>query len=248
MSLLAVTSVFLVMMEGRITLSPMQAEAASVADRLIWFIFCVDYFSGLWRSENRAAYLKQHIIELAAILPFNALLKGLRVLRLLRVTRAVQTFRVIRLVVYGGRAAAVFKRFLATRHFYLVLIYTTLFILLGTMLVAYFEGISFANALWWAFVTTTTVGYGDIAPTTTAGRCVAAFLMVTGIGFIGILTGTVATFFLSPNDEAKEINPHIAAIIQQLGDFDSLSEEEIETIIEVIRSVSKTRSSPKDDI
>lgn len=54
---------------------------------------------------------------------------------------------------------------------------------------------SFVDAIWWTFVTATTVGYGDISPATGIGRIIASILIkTTGIGFIGMLTGTIATF------------------------------------------------------
>jgi voltage-gated potassium channel len=55
----------------------------------------------------------------------------------------------------------------------------------------------FADALWWAVVTVTTVGYGDKFPVTAAGRGVAVVLMLVGIGLIGVLTATVSSFFVS---------------------------------------------------
>jgi voltage-gated potassium channel len=54
----------------------------------------------------------------------------------------------------------------------------------------------FGDALWWAVVTVTTVGYGDKLPVTGAGKFVAVALMLTGIGLVGVLTATVASFFV----------------------------------------------------
>jgi voltage-gated potassium channel len=243
MALLAVVSVGLVIAEDRLILTPEQTAVLSWTDSLIWLIFSVDYAVGIWASEARWDYFKSHLIELVAILPFNSLLKGLRVLRLLRLTRAarlIRLLRLVRLVAYGGRMAWMFRRFFATHNFYLSVIFTGMFILLGSVAVTHFEGMSFGDALWWAFVTATTVGYGDLSPATTEGRIVAAFLMITGIGFIGFLTGTVATFFLTPApDVSRKINPHIELVIRQLQDFDSLSEEEVREIGRVLVALRK---------
>jgi voltage-gated potassium channel len=61
----------------------------------------------------------------------------------------------------------------------------------------------FDDALWWALSTTTTVGYGDIYPETTEGRLVALMLMLTGIGVIGVFTGSIASLFMI-EEEAGE--------------------------------------------
>ena len=56
---------------------------------------------------------------------------------------------------------------------------------------------SLGDAYWWAIVTVTTVGYGDVSPKTTEGRLVATALMIVGIGVISVFTATLASFFLS---------------------------------------------------
>jgi voltage-gated potassium channel len=62
---------------------------------------------------------------------------------------------------------------------------------------------SIGDAFWWSIVTATTVGYGDISPTTTEGRLIAIVLMLVGIGFISIFTATIASFFFDQNKEEQ---------------------------------------------
>lgn len=66
------------------------------------------------------------------------------------------------------------------------------------------EFASFGDSLWWATVTLTTVGYGDIVPKTTAGRAIGVMIMVAGVGILGVLAGSLASFFRvgDPDDEA----------------------------------------------
>src|SRR5208282_3565148 len=64
---------------------------------------------------------------------------------------------------------------------------------------------NYSDALWWAIVTVTTVGYGDRFPVTEGGRAVAVILMLVGIGLIGVLTDTVASVFIKEHtDSTKE--------------------------------------------
>jgi voltage-gated potassium channel len=62
---------------------------------------------------------------------------------------------------------------------------------------------SFGDALWWAVVTATTVGYGDVSPVTIEGRMIAVVLMLTGIGVIGIFTATIASLFFEQEEHSE---------------------------------------------
>ena len=76
---------------------------------------------------------------------------------------------------------------------------------------------SFGDALWWAVVTATTVGYGDVSPVTVEGRFIAVVLMLTGIGVIGIFTATVASYFFEQDrSEVEEMKQRLAAIESKL--------------------------------
>jgi len=60
---------------------------------------------------------------------------------------------------------------------------------------------SFWDSFWWAMVTITTIGYGDIYPVTIAGRVIAIFLMFTGIGTLGLMTATIAAYFIKERQD-----------------------------------------------
>jgi voltage-gated potassium channel len=77
------------------------------------------------------------------------------------------------------------------------------------------------DAIWWAFVTTTTVGYGDKYPVTTEGRFIAVFLMATGVGLFGTFTGFLASWFVeedkeNKDDQLKLLREEIAAVKKML--------------------------------
>lgn len=76
---------------------------------------------------------------------------------------------------------------------------------------------SLGDALWWAAVTTTTVGYGDHSPVTTDGRAIALLLMVVGIGLVGVVTANVAAYFVE-REQAEEM----AVLREQLDRIEAL--------------------------
>jgi voltage-gated potassium channel len=73
------------------------------------------------------------------------------------------------------------------------------------------EFATFGDSLWWAIVTLTTVGYGDIVPETTTGRIAAVMIMLTGVAVLGLLAGSLASFFrLQPDGSAADrATPHL---------------------------------------
>lgn len=78
-----------------------------------------------------------------------------------------------------------------------------------------------------SFVKVTTVGYGDISPSTGLGRIVAAILMIVGIGFIGMLTGTIATFFINGMNERTKEN----SIENKVIDLSDLEDEKFKDVL-----------------
>ena len=94
----------------------------------------------------------------------------------------------------------------------------TFLIVVGGGLLSLLEGESvhgkFFEGIWWAIVTVTTVGYGDIAPTTIWGRIVGVALMITGLGVISTLAAAVAAYFVSQDegDEFQEIKDRLSRI------------------------------------
>jgi voltage-gated potassium channel len=147
----------------------------------------------LWLVPARWGFVKTHKLDLAMVaLP---MLRPLRVLRLLRLARA-------RTVLSDGLKRA--RAMLTHHNLHFVLLSAAVIIFAPAGLEVAFEVHAkesnihgFADALWWAVVTVTTVGYGDKFPVTAAGRGVAVVLMLVGIGLIGVLTATVSSFFVS---------------------------------------------------
>lgn len=156
-----------------------------------WIAFATDLVYGLINAKNKKQYLKKHPLEVAAVLlPF------LRPLRLMRV------------ISFGGLAI---QKVAIGRQFAI-----TIKVLLASIFVAYISAVqititersvdgsnikNFGDGLWWAITTVTTVGYGDRYPTTTEGRCLAIVLMIMGISLMGVITASVAAWFVKMGDK-----------------------------------------------
>jgi voltage-gated potassium channel len=90
-----------------------------------------------------------------------------------------------------------FLRFIQRENLHRLLLIIAILLVISTVGLAFFEtGIGWTNALWWSIVTLTTVGYGDIAPTTFAGRIIGVVVMIFGIGMLGMFTATIASIFV----------------------------------------------------
>ena len=128
----------------------------------------------------------------------------------IRLVQAVRLMRLVRATVVIGRALQAERRLTTTNTFRFVALATIfLVVVAGAVQTTVNEGEfkSFWDGIWWATVTVTTVGYGDLYPTTVAGRIVGIVLMLVGIGFLAVLTATVSSLFVKADrkDESREI-------------------------------------------
>jgi voltage-gated potassium channel len=151
-----------------------------------WIAFALDLLFGVVRSQNKALYLKKHPLEILAVaLPF---------LRPLRLLRFVSFGTLIFERVNMGKSIGISVKVIATALFLTYLAGIEI-----TMAERGQPGSTINNVgdgFWWAITTLTTVGYGDIYPTTTEGRVIAVGLMISGICVLGVISATVAAWFV----------------------------------------------------
>lgn len=227
--ILCIVSVILSIMDFTTGLS----YAQRIADQIIYWFFVADYIIRLVISNDKKDFAKDNIFDLLAIVPFNSAFRAFRLLRVVKALRFAKILRFTKLFRVGnlsGRLLSRSRRFLDTNGFKYVLLLSVSSILLASFFMMHFEKMQFADSLWWSFVTATTVGYGDLSPTTTAGRIIAALLMIVGIGLIGSLTSTITSFFLR-STEAVIDNSKID-MVKTL--YDKLSEEEKKKFLLII--------------
>lgn len=215
MAALALVIVVILIIEFTTPLSEAQKTLLANIDLAILAVFAVDYFYRLARAKEKWLFVKSNIFDLIAIIPFDKAFRVARLARLIRVVRFSRTARLvrifrltraIRLFVFTRRFSNTISGIFKTNGLIYVVLFTIGIVLIGAYGIMIFEDAinTFSDALWWSLVTTTDLGYGDIAPVSTGGRVVAGILMVVRIGFLGMLTGSITTFFVDRLFKGRE--------------------------------------------
>lgn len=244
MSLLAFLVVAMLTIEMTMNLTSKSLYIINIVDDFIWLIFCVDYFIRLTMSKSKKKFILNNKIDLISIIPFNSLFKALRVLKITRVAKLIKITKTFKATVFLIKFKDKIDRFTKTNNFNYVLYMTGVIVGIGAVVISFVEDMELGDALWWSFVTTTTVGYGDLSPVTPIGRIVAAILMLVGIGFIGMLTGTIATFFLSKEEKHNTYKDNIINDAKtKLDNFEDLTREDLRDMYMVLDSLKVKDSS-----
>jgi voltage-gated potassium channel len=164
-------------------------------------LFSIEYLLRLFSFPRPLRYARSFfgIVDLLAIVPtyLSIFFPPGRFLLTIRVLRLLRVFRVLKLVQFLGEASVLGTALRASRHKIGVFVLTvlTIVVIVGSLMYV-IEGpasgfTSIPLGIYWAIVTLTTVGYGDIAPQTALGQGLAALLMITGYGIIAVPTGIV---------------------------------------------------------
>jgi len=206
-------SVIAVMLESVSELKSDYADFFFIVEWSFTILFSIEYLLRLFISPNakRYAFSFLGIIDLLATIPsYLALfLTGGTYLVVIRSIRLLRVFRILKLGRYVQEASVIVSALSASRHKILVFLgaVATLAMITGTLMYM-IEGAesgftSIPRSIYWAIVTITTVGYGDIAPQTIAGQFTASILMLLGYAIIAVPTGIV-TSELVKNEETKQ--------------------------------------------
>ncbi len=199
-----------------------------------WFftiLFTIEYILRLICVRKPWLYARSFfgLVDLLSVLPtyltlFFAEAKYLLVIRILRVLRL---FRILKLAVFVDEANILMSALSNSRHKILVFLYTvsTLVVVFGSLLYI-IEGeesgfTSIPKSVYWAIVTLTTVGYGDIAPITPLGQFIAASIMILGYGIIAVPTGIYSAELVKAYTGKQVVNDACPACGQAGHDYDA---------------------------
>ncbi len=182
-------------------------------DTMIWALFAVDLGTKVLVAPDRLGYLRSHWLDVLVVaVPF------------------ARPLRVARILLFGSRAIAGAKRFVQLDF---LLVYALgLIVICATLVTALESGTdstieTFPDALWWAVVTITTVGYGDVVPRTAEGKAIGMVLMLGGIGIFGALTANLASLFVRSDSSLPTLDQGLQEQLQALHQELGLLREEL---------------------
>ena len=175
-------------------------------------IFTVEYVLRVLVADRKLKYIFSFygLIDLLAILPFYMAV-GMD-LRSVRAFRLLRMLRILKLIRYSTAARRFHRAFVIAKDELILFFFVTLILLyLSAVGIYYFESSaqpeqfkSVFHSLWWAVVTLTTVGYGDIYPVTVGGRTFTFFVLMVGLGIVAVPTGLVASALSQARSEENK--------------------------------------------
>lgn len=194
-------SVLAVMLESVPSINRDYGQFFKYAEWFFTIVFSLEYITRVYVTDSRSRYIFSFygLIDLLSLLPtyLSLIFAGTQYLLIIRALRLLRVFRILKLGRFVGEGEQLGRAIKASRHKITVFMGTVLMlvIILGTVMYLV-EGkdngfTSIPLSIYWAIVTLTTVGYGDIAPQTILGQTIASFVMILGYAIIAVPTGIV---------------------------------------------------------
>lgn len=205
--LIMVLSIYLlgaILIEAFFTLPAEVTKLMHYIDTGICVIFFIEFWYQFFYAKNKLKFLKWGWIDLLSSIPMLDSFRYGRIIRLIRLIRIIKAFKSINRFVnhmFENKTKGTFVS---------IFIFAVLLLIFSSIAILLMETDPNSNiktaedAIWWAYVTITTVGYGDKFPVTTEGRILAAVLMTVGVGLFGTLTAYMSTLFIKGHTLKKD--------------------------------------------
>lgn len=201
--LLIITSIILVMLESVTSFANQHLEFLDTAEWIITILFTIEYIARVIVVNQPKKYIFSFygIVDFLSTIPkyLSFFILGSHSLIALRALRLMRVFRILKLARFVGESNNLMKALRASRAKIAVFVFFVLIIciILGAIMYIVESGqdsgfTSIPRSVYWAIVTLTTVGYGDIAPATALGQFISSIIMIIGYGVIAIPTGIVS--------------------------------------------------------
>ncbi|OYT57370.1 MAG: hypothetical protein B6U76_01245 [Desulfurococcales archaeon ex4484_217_2] len=225
-------SIALIVLDCVVELGAMR-DSVYLADLAICAILALDYAYRLLRSERKASFIRKYWYEILALIPaylflivetqfLGAIFRSLRIIRAARILRLTKltlaATRIVKLI------TTVSRLFIRSKVAYLLALAFTIIMFSSTAIYAVEAELentsikSFFDAVWWSFTTVTTVGYGDIVPSTIEGKTIGIMLMISGIivwsGIISLLT----TAIIERKQEKPNLKQELKTLVKKYID------------------------------
>jgi voltage-gated potassium channel len=205
-----------------VPLDPATRAILDYADAVVCLVFLGDFVNSVVQAPRRLHYLLTWgWIDLLSSIPTIGVFRWGRAARIMRILRVIRGLRSARAVAHFLASKRHQSAFLASLLLCLLILISCSIAILQFEVPANGNIATAEDAMWWAASTMTTVGYGDKYPITSEGRLVAVFLMAAGVGAFGVLSGLVASWFLSPavretDSDVEELKTMIKQLQAQL--------------------------------
>ena len=210
-----IVSVLVLMVESMQAISEPYTSYLRGVEWFFTIVFTIEYGVRIYCSPNRWRYLVSFygIIDLLSVLPtyLGLFFTDANYLLVVRLMRVMRVFRVLKLFRYLNEANVLMRAIMMTRRkitvfFLFVLVLSTVFGSLMYVVEGAANGFtSIPKSIYWTIVTITTVGYGDITPTTTLGQIIASMAMLTGYSIIAVPTGILTAELSNEMKKDREV-------------------------------------------
>ncbi len=240
-SLVSIVNLLVEVDAGFIARDPSTLEVLLLVDGLLTVVFLFDFCYRLFTTDSKSDYFFKRWgwADLLAAIPVLRWFRWFRVVRGWRMMREFGLKNMLDELIYNRAGSA---------------LYITIFMIIliadvGAVFMLKFEAANPAanittagDAIWWVFVTITTVGYGDFYPTTMGGRIIAVFVMFSGIALIGVLASFLANFFLAPPKRKVSAPPTaVDSPVGRLDRLESIIEEQAKANAALLEEIAELR-------
>lgn len=219
-------------------------------DLTICFLLLIEFFYGLYKSDAKAKYFKEHFLDLIASIPFDIIVFALfgsssiilNMARFLRLVRVVRVFRAVNIVKKYG-LEKVIKRTHADKIFIVIAVIVVIFTILLTL--SGHENLS--DSFYFVVITLTTVGYGSEGFNEPLAKFVTIFLIIVGVLVFSTITGVTSSFFIDKMlEEGISVDENLHFINQKLNFHEREMEKTRKELGEIKEELEKSNKNSEE--